>query len=429
MSTNGGALGSSDGDRRTIATTRRRTSACRILVVEPAGNLWGSERSLLALLEALPKGAQGSQLQVAICCPPRTPIVAELKRLQLKVYPWFIANLHLKTRVSRCFALIGLLMATLLWRPKVLYVNQAGVARITLWVARMTGAAVVVHVRLAEDVSYMQRLGSQNERVAKIICISEYIYRLFSDTSDATNCGGGGRAPASSRLAMKYDSYVADSVFATRYNAYSMRKPRTGPAAAELVKSAGAKLEICCVGRLCRQKGQDVLIRAAGCLKREGLQVRLRMVGTAGPKDRYGDYLKHVADEEGLSGQVEWLGFQADVFPTMRLCSLHVIPSHQEPLGRVVFESWDAGIIPVVWNGSGGAAEIIERSGGGLLYSQQSGESLAGVLKTVHLMSDCECQQFVLAGRRWLLENCDPIKYADFMSDIWQDANNRAASP
>jgi glycosyltransferase involved in cell wall biosynthesis len=43
----------------------------------------------------------------------------------------------------------------------------------------------------------------------------------------------------------------------------------------------------------------------------------------------------------------------------LQTCSVLVCPSHSEPLGRVIFEAWDAGAVPVALSGSGGAAEIV----------------------------------------------------------------------
>ena len=59
----------------------------RILIVEPAGGLWGSERALLDLIEAVP------HLEIAVCCPPQTRLEAELKKRGVCVLPHFIAGL------------------------------------------------------------------------------------------------------------------------------------------------------------------------------------------------------------------------------------------------------------------------------------------------------------------------------------------------
>ena len=45
----------------------------RALIVEPAGNLWGSERALLDTICHMP------DTEIAVCCPAGTPILAALE--------------------------------------------------------------------------------------------------------------------------------------------------------------------------------------------------------------------------------------------------------------------------------------------------------------------------------------------------------------
>jgi len=56
-------------------------SGMRAIVVEPAGNLWGSEWVLVGFLATV----AGSPWQIAVCCPPNTPIVEHLAALPVAV--------------------------------------------------------------------------------------------------------------------------------------------------------------------------------------------------------------------------------------------------------------------------------------------------------------------------------------------------------
>ena len=69
----------------------------RVLVIEPAGNLWGSERALLDVVDRMPA-------EVGVCCPPGRPIIAELDRRSIRVLPYFIYGLHEKGRWTRLMA-------------------------------------------------------------------------------------------------------------------------------------------------------------------------------------------------------------------------------------------------------------------------------------------------------------------------------------
>src|SRR4051794_23950073 len=56
----------------------------RVLVIEAAGNLWGSERSLLDMIS----GTQG--IEVTVCCPPGRPLLAELEKRGIRSIPTFV---------------------------------------------------------------------------------------------------------------------------------------------------------------------------------------------------------------------------------------------------------------------------------------------------------------------------------------------------
>jgi glycosyltransferase involved in cell wall biosynthesis len=101
-----------------------------------------------------------------------------------------------------------------------------------------------------------------------------------------------------------------------------------------------------------------------------------------------------------------------------------VCPSYRESLGRVLFEAWDAGLVPVVWSGSGGAAEAVLASGGGLTYAAQDGASLAQTLRTLLSLAPDARVALIEAGRAWLRSNCDVTAHAGRMMHLFEDARS-----
>src|SRR5258708_5111878 len=126
----------------------------RVLIIEPAGNLWGSERVLLDFLQHTFQCGW----QIGVCCPPNSPIISRLSLVPVRIFPQFIAELHLQARAYRLLAAIKLLWVAIRFRPALIYVNQAGASRIALFVGRRLRIPVVAHVRLVEDVAYVQSL-------------------------------------------------------------------------------------------------------------------------------------------------------------------------------------------------------------------------------------------------------------------------------
>ena len=115
---------------------------------------------------------------------------------------------------------------------------------------------------------------------------------------------------------------------------------------------------------------------------------------------------------------MQWVGFSDDVLPLLQSCSILVCPSWREPLGRVILEAWDAGAIPVAFRGSGGAAEILIESKGGILYDDQNPSSLAAAIVAALALNPNDRARMIKNGRDWLAKNCDPANYGKSILEI-----------
>ena len=349
------------------------------------------------LLDFLHAAALTNDWTLGVCCPPTTPILPELARLPVEVLPTFPANLHQKSKAHWLRAAVGLIRTVARFRSELIYVNQAGATRMALLVGRVLKLPVVTHVRLAEDVRYVQALRAAPRSLPKIICISRHIRALFDAGGDI----------ASEQLAMLYDPYRARCDW-----------KQIAPASS----AASTCSAFVCVGRLAQIKGQDVLLRAVASLQTEGVDVSATFVGTAGPGDKFGAELQNLSEQLETNKFVRWAGFQDDALSIIAGSAALVCPSHEEPLGRVIFEAWDVCTVPIAWSGSGGPAETIAACDGGLLYEAQDGQSLARAMRAAMALSQSERSAMVERGRVWLREQCDPQRYANEMFDIWRDA-------
>lgn len=349
----------------------------KTLIVEPAGGLWGSERALLDLIEA------AAGLDLAVCCPPRTPLVRELERRGIEVYPWFVERLHKKSRWRRGLAAVGVLRACLCFRPDVIHINQSGAWRVVLPAARFLRLPVVCHVRIFEDAAYLARRRPDPRRLKSIIAISAAVeeeLRRFKALDEIP-------------VHRIYDAYV--------------RLPFA-------VTSLKSRSRIACVGRVTPIKGQAILIEA---MSRDVLRGRAEclIVGDGEP-----DYVAALKAQSPMG--VEWHGFVDDVAGLLRGCGVLICPSHREPLGRVIFEAWDSGAVPVAFAGAGGAAEVLEASGGGILYDEQTPAALAEALAKAATLDEDEAGRFIANGRAWLAANCAPGSYGRAVADVLAQA-------
>ncbi|MGA7713408.1 MAG: glycosyltransferase [Rhizomicrobium sp.] len=357
----------------------------RILVVDGAGNLWGSERALLDLLDAV----EGTP--VAVCCPPGRPLVPELEKRHVEVLPYFIYRLHEKGRLARLRAAIGVMRACARFRPDVIYLNQSGAFRITLLAAVLFGLPIVAHVRLHEDAAYLAKQKPKPWRLRAIVAISETV-------------------KAEIRRFKQLEAFPVHMI----YDGYAASPPAQNDAA---LRVPG---QIACVGRLDPAKGQHILIGALGVLSKQGTPLKCLFAGAGAT--HYWNELKELTRRLRLEDAVVWLGFLNDVRPLMRSCSVLVCPSQREGLGRVIFEAWDAGCVPVVFGDGGGPAEIVRASGGGLIYADQTPDSLAAALQRALALDDAEKADLVAAGREWMAKNCHPSDYGIAMSAVLESA-------
>lgn len=351
----------------------------RALVIEPSGNLRGSERALLDLLDGL-KG-----VDVSVCCPPSRPLQIELQKRRICVLPHFVYGLHQKSRWQRLRAAFGVFRACLEFRPNVIYLNQSGAYRVALPAAAILNVPIVAHVRIFEDAAYLARQSPYLFPLRGLIAISAAVEREIRRFRELD------RIP----LHQIYDAYV--------------------PAAPESSLSRHAN-RVVCVGRLVPVKGQDILIRAMGLLADLDRDVEWVIAG-----DGDGAFireLKKAASQSGVTSHIRWEGFIEDVLPLLRTCSVLACPSHREPLGRVILEAWDAGAVPVVYAGSGGAAEIVSAAEGGLLYDEQKPQSLAGALKKALELEPEQAARFIANGRAWIANQCDSKLCGEAVSSV-----------
>ncbi len=351
----------------------------RTLIIEAAGNLRGSERALIDFVEGT------SELEFAVCCPPRTPLCRELQKRHIRQLPYFVFGLHQKSRWRRLQAAIGVIRACLEFRPHVIHLNQGGAYKVTLPAARLLNLPIVAHVRLFEEVVYLAQQKPDPHRLRGLIAISgavETEIRRFPEL-------------ASIPFHRLYDAYRrASSVTADLAEGRAMRR-------------------LVCAGRVEPMKGQDLLVSALDLLENDCAECLV--AGDGDPA--FIDELRRAAAAKSVSS-IQWLGLVDDILPLLQTSAVLAFPSHRETLGRVILEAWDAGAIPVVFSGSGGAAEIVAAAKGGILYEEQTPESLARVLRDALELDQEQRAVLIGNGRSWMAENCNPEIYGEMLSEI-----------
>lgn len=162
-------------------------------------------------------------------------------------------------------------------------------------------------------------------------------------------------------------------------------------------KRAGSLPVVLFVGRMNHEKGVDTLLHAVSILMRDGMAVRLVLVGD-GP--RRTEYMA-LASELGLNEVAEFRGFipyGPDLWAQYERADVFVLPSRSEALGLVIIEAMARGL-PVVATRVGGIPDLVRDGENGRLVSPDSPGSLAEAIASV-LASDDDRRQMGLHNLR-----------------------------
>lgn len=121
------------------------------------------------------------------------------------------------------------------------------------------------------------------------------------------------------------------------------------------------------IGRLCKSKGQHLLLQAASTLRQRGQEIIYLIIGEDLEENgAYCQYLENIAQELKINDLVWFFGHRFDIPQLLAATDLLVLPSFDEGLPLVILEAM-AVKKPVVATAVGGVPEIISHKETGLL--------------------------------------------------------------
>ena len=143
------------------------------------------------------------------------------------------------------------------------------------------------------------------------------------------------------------------------------------------------KIQIVQIGRLIHEdKGQDILIRALGMLKKEGLSDwHVTFLGGVGNSK---DFLEKLVKENGIEKDVTFIPPQSHSFIEEHLCDydLLVQPSRSEGFGLTVAEAM-AAKVPVLVSNIPALMEVIDNGSCGMFFETENELELAEKIKMI----------------------------------------------
>lgn len=149
----------------------------------------------------------------------------------------------------------------------------------------------------------------------------------------------------------------------------------TGPA--QWFSAGGeADLKLVAAGRLVEQKGFDLLIEAVSRCGNLGLQLTILGEGPLRPA------LEAQARALGVSGRVQFAGFQANPYPFFRHADAFVLSSRYEGFPNVVLEALACGTPVIATPAPGGVREILDGVRGCVVADDISAAALARAIQS-----------------------------------------------
>jgi glycosyltransferase involved in cell wall biosynthesis len=341
----------------------------RVLYVHNSADIYGASRCLFRLLKTLDR----TRFVPVVVLPVDGPLREKIESLGVEVI--FHPRLSIITRrVLRSWRILIFLLefpasVLFLWRLirrrkiDLVHTNTGALVSPGL-AAKLAGVPHVWHIR--ELFHEFRQLWKPYSRYIlwtsdAVIAISKAVANQFADGS---------------KIDVVYDGCSLEELQPGNAEAGNDFRRKFG---------LGKDFVVGCVGRIkLRQKGQEVLVRAAAILKARGLRSKVLIIGTTHPNNAsHLQILKHLIRELGLQDDVILAGELDDVKPAYGAMNVLVLPSAlPEGLGDVLLEGM-AMRLPVIATNIGGPPEVVQDGITGFLVPPADPEAMADKIELV----------------------------------------------
>ena len=339
----------------------------KVLYVNHTSRMSGAEHSLLELLAGLPY-----EVDPVVACPegefaeqvrelavPIAPLPGTGVSFRLHPWhtPWGLVQLGAAAATLRRIAHA--------YDIRLIHANSIRSGLVSGLASSAGGPPAIVHVRDCMPPGRTADLvrGFLRPRVACVFANSRYTADNFAD--------GAPKPP----VRVVYNAVDVERFDPARIERAEVRR------ALELDDGA---LVLGVVSQITPWKAQDDAIRILAALRRGGLNARLLVVGDAKfvfgsiryDNEAFERSLRTLVRRLGVEPYVDFLGDRRDVPEILRALDLVLVPSWEEPFGRVVIEAM-AMRVPVVATDIGGPQEILRGEDAGLLLPPREPERWA----------------------------------------------------
>ncbi len=334
----------------------------RVLILHDSARIGGAEGSLMQLARNLDR----SKFDVFVVCPKEGPLVQKLRDSCVDVIPLELSHFSLKTRSSYIRYLQSLVR---LWwlvkklRIDILHCNSCRAAHWGVPLSRLLSVKTICHVRDSRYTRATQFFLKHASGTVELVAVSAAIKRAVQSVG------------------------VRETRIRVIHNAEDVRTYRPDASVNVLAREfvcTEKRFKIGIIGRIVEWKRHIDLIEAVGSL-RSKIDFQVFIVGELWDEDS--TLTKTLQDRIlslSLENRVIFTGFRENVREIIAGLDMVVVPSEDEPFGKVIIEAM-AMSKPVIGTRSGGIPEIIEDGVSGILVPIRDPASIARAIETVAL--------------------------------------------
>lgn len=383
------------------------TRPIKILFISHSSGMVGAERSLLLLL----KGIDRKRFEPIVVLPKSGSLENEISNLNITTYeirsPWWMYGNQNMWRllflipynlILEIIALFKLYMIIRKEDVDVIYTNT---------IVQFSGAIIALLLK-KPHIWHIREIIPNNPDL-KSLLPNKILFSFILKSSKKIICN------SNAATEQFYDNKFDDNIKVV-YNSVDIGVNEKSFNYLSIHDVKKSDWLVVVVGTLQERKAQDDAIKACKIAKNVIPNIKLLIVGEG--NEKYRTYLKELINKLDMSDNVIFTGYRDDVPLILPHCNVLLMPSLNEPFGRVIIEAM-AARIPVIGSNSGGIREIIKDGVTGYLVSPKEPSEIAEKIIYIFYHPE-EAKDMGNEGNKIAIRKFSNKNYANSIEEIIQ---------
>lgn len=346
----------------------------KVLYITSLASQYGSEESFINLLRHLDR-AKFDPFVLTV----RGPLIDTLKKYNIPFKEHKTLTLTRANLISYILLVLQLTCFIRRGKYRIIHANDIRSAQYAILAARLANVPSILHIRFYGLETWLKWK-------------NRAIFRLASGAIAISN---------------KVKDSLIQSDFPEKrihliYNGVDLDRFHNNITGQSFRTEAGVKegdILIGVVGRIIPFKGQDIFLKALPYVIKKYPNAKFAIVGEDTTPER--DYIKKLEElvrDLGLIDRVYFSGFKQNIPEVMKAFDILVVPSTNEPFGRVIIESMAVNV-PVIASSVGGIPDIIQNETNGILIPANDSDAISNAIVKI-LTNKNDYDRIAFMGRK-----------------------------